>query len=187
MTDENEKNSERLFTWTQLYELTRLPPAPKRSVGRPQESAFPRTLLGIYLNPDEKRSLLGIQKNLTPVLGKKPSYGEVLGIISRIYSAILAEGGDDAGQITQGFVRAKGGRKMISFLLSTGERREFFSIKEQLQDEPDLENLKLSYGDAFVLLASAFQETIKANPALLESDSLIAFVKDFVAANMRHA
>jgi hypothetical protein len=187
MAENNESNSERLFTWTQLYELTRLPPAPKRSVGRPQESAFPRSLLGIYLNPDEKKGLLALQKDLKKVLGKKPSYGEVLGIISRIYSTILFDEKINAGSITSGFVRPKGGRKMVSFLLSTGEKREFFAIKDRLQSEPDLANLKLSYGDVFILMVSAFQETLAANPSLLKSNSLIEFAQDFVAAEMRHA
>lgn len=187
MTENNEGNSERLFTWTQLYELTRLPPAPKRSVGRPQESAFPRSLLGIYLNPDEKEDLLAIQKDLKQVLGKKPAYGEVLGIIARIYSTIFAEDKNSTGSITSGFVRPKGGRKMVSFLLSTGEKREFFAIKETLQAEPDLENMTLSYGDVFILLTSAFRQTLAANPALLKSDSLITFAQEFVASEIRHA
>ena len=177
MTDENEKNSERLFTWTQLYELTRLPPAPKRSVGRPQESAFPRTLLGIYLNPDEKRSLLGIQKNLTPVLGKKPSYGEVLGIISRIYSAILAEGGDDAGQDTPGPMTRNVADAGILLDAMMG------------QDTADSKSVDTGYSGKWYQPEQTGLEGKRFGVfnRLLESDSLIAFVKDFVAANIRHA
>ncbi len=181
MASQTDKNSERLFTWTQLYELTRLPQAPKRSVGRPQETAFPRKLMGFYLNAEEKELLLNVQSTLEQVLDKKPSYGEVLGIMSRIYSTIIAEEHSKVSMLTRGFVRPKGGRKMVSFQLSDGERREFSDISKKLQGEPDLENVNLSYGDIFVILATAFQETLSNEDALLESESLIVFAQDFVS------
>jgi hypothetical protein len=143
--------------------------------------------MGFYLNAEEKELLLTIQAGLERVLDKKPSYGEVLGIMSRIYSAIIAEEHSKTSVLTRGFVRQKGGRKMVSFQLSDGERREFSAISEKLQDEPDLANVKLSYGDIFVILATAFQKTLNDEASLLESESFIVFAQDFVSTVISHA
>jgi hypothetical protein len=184
MAKNDPQNQERLFTWTQLYELTRLPSAPKRKVGRPVESAFPRKLMGIYLSADEKNDLLEIQRVLHNVLDKKPSFGEVLGIVSRLYQMLIEENPTVSETLTRGYVRHKEKRIMVSFKISDGERRTFLSVRDTLQAEPDLEHYDLSYGDAFVILSSAFLSALESNQNLPKAKSFIEFSQSFVASEL---
>jgi hypothetical protein len=180
MTEKSKDNQDRLFTWTQLYELTRLPAAPKKKVGRPLESAFPRKLMGIYLSVEEKESLLAIQKELRSILQKKPSYGEVLGILSRLYSMTLEESPVVLDELARGHVRHKERRVMVAFKVSDGERRLFLEIQEALQAAPEFENYSLSYGDVFVIMAKGFKETMERDRSLEATSSFIEFSQRFV-------
>ncbi|MBN2045323.1 MAG: hypothetical protein JW757_09915 [Anaerolineales bacterium] len=184
MAKEKTENQDRLFTWTQLYELTRLPSAPKKKVGRPVESAFRRKLMGIYLSEDEKRDLLEVQRVLHHVLDKKPSFGEVLGILSRLYQMMISENPSVSEVLTRGYVRPKVKRIMVSFKISDGERRTFLSVQETLQAGPDLEHYPLSYGDVFVIMSSAFLSALKANKNLPKASSFIEFSQSFVLSEL---
>ena len=77
--------------WVQLYEARRQVSEPlARPVGRPP-SIVPRTKVGLTLTRGEISELEAWQERLTPLLGRKVSIGETVGILTRICSARLEQ------------------------------------------------------------------------------------------------
>jgi hypothetical protein len=77
--------SEKPFTWTDLYKKIRSEhiDQPLRSKPGKPKSTIPRKRASIYLSEGELRLLREWQEDLKKLLGRKPSYGEVFGILSR--------------------------------------------------------------------------------------------------------
>lgn len=79
------------YAWTQLYEARKAPHIkaddvmPHQKPGRP-ERIIPVKKSTLYLSAGDETALKNWQKILTPLLGRKPSIGEVSGIMANILS-----------------------------------------------------------------------------------------------------
>lgn len=89
--------------WIQLYEARRQsPPLRTRPRGRPPR-VTPRRATVVHLTDGERAEIDSWQERISPLLGRKVSLGETVGILARICSARLprVESGDSVTSLAE--------------------------------------------------------------------------------------